>query len=201
MPVVPRGQAVCFWKTEPALSVPNALAFAIPLVYPTPENSAKFHPPATGWSLFAGFATEGHGELHLTGPNASHPLRIETNFMSEPHELQTALEVIAMCRNIGNGEALRPYVKREALPGKLAAADMEQFVRNGIVTFWHQSGAARMGRDSMSVVDSKLRVYGIDGLRIADASIMPRVTVGNTMAPCVVIGQRAADMLNAEHGS
>jgi choline dehydrogenase len=56
-----------------------------------------------------------------------------------------------------------------------------------------------MGRDSMSVVDGKLKVYGIDNLRIADGSIMPRVTTGNTMAPCVIIGERAAEILRAEH--
>ena len=57
-----------------------------------------------------------------------------------------------------------------------------------------------MGRDAMSVVDGRLKVYGIEGLRVADASILPRVTTGNTMAPCVVIGERAADILQKEHG-
>lgn len=57
-----------------------------------------------------------------------------------------------------------------------------------------------MGRDAMSVVDAQLKVYGIMGLRIADDSIMPRVTTGNTMAPCVVIGERAADIIGREHG-
>jgi choline dehydrogenase len=66
------------------------------------------------------------------------------------------------------------------------------------VTFWHQSGTAKMGRDSMSVVDSELKVYGVEGLRVADASILPRVTTGNTMAPCVVIGERAAELLLKE---
>jgi len=201
IPTAPRGQAVCFWKTDPVMTVPNALAFAIPIIYATPENGEKFQLPARGWSLFAGLATEGRGELFLTGPSASDPLRIETNFLSKTQDLQTALEVIAMCRSIGNGDALRPYVKREAIPGDLLAKDMEQFVRNGISTFWHQSGAAAMGRDEMSVVNSKLQVNGVEGLRIADASIMPRVTVGNTMAPCVVIGQRAADMIKAEYGN
>ena len=197
MPAAPRGQAVCFWKTDPAMSVPNALAFAIPIVHATPENSMRFKPPATGWSLFAGLATEGRGELHLSGPNPSDSIRIETNFLSEGQDLRTALDVVAMCRNIGNGAALRPYVKREAVPGSLDRADMERFVRDGIGTFWHQSGGARMGQDGMSAVDGKLRVHGIDRLRIADASIMPRVTAGNTMAPCVAIGQRAVDLLRA----
>ena len=73
-------------------------------------------------------------------------------------------------------------------------------MRNAAVTYWHQCGTAKMGWDSMSVVDAQLKVYGVDKLRIADASIMPRITSGNTMAPCVVIGERAADMIKAAHG-
>jgi choline dehydrogenase len=72
-------------------------------------------------------------------------------------------------------------------------------VRDSVGTYWHQSCTAKMGRDSMSVVDGNLQVYGIDNLRIADGSIMPRVTTGNTMAPCVIIGERAGEMLKAEH--
>lgn len=77
---------------------------------------------------------------------------------------------------------------------------MIDFIRRSAVTYWHQSGTAKMGRDDMSVVDNELKVYGVDGLRIADASIMPRITVGNTMAPCVVIGERASDMIRLQHG-
>jgi choline dehydrogenase len=65
-------------------------------------------------------------------------------------------------------------------------------------TYRHQTCTAKMGRDDMSVVDSWLQVYGIDDLRIADGSIMPRVTTGNTMAPCVVIGEKAAEFLVTE---
>ena len=64
---------------------------------------------------------------------------------------------------------------------------LENYIRDPAVSYWHQSGTAKMGRDGMSVVDIHLKVYGIKNLRIADASIMPRVPVGNTMAPCVVI--------------
>jgi choline dehydrogenase len=84
---------------------------------------------------------------------------------------------------------LRPFAGREIAPGSLKAAELERFFRDGLGTFWHQSCTAKMGRDAMSVVDGKLKVYGVDGLRVADASIMPRVTTGNTMAPCVVIGE------------
>ena len=74
---------------------------------------------------------------------------------------------------------------------------METFVRDNIMSWWHQSGTAKVGRDSLSVVDSKLKVYGIKNLRIADASIMPRLVSGNTMAPCVIIGERAASACGA----
>ena len=90
-------------------------------------------------------------------------------------------------------------MKRESIPGKLDAQAMQDFARNAAVTYWHQSCTAKMGRDAMSVVDHRLKVYGIERLRIADASIMPDVTSGNTMAPCVVIGERAADMIKATH--
>jgi choline dehydrogenase len=67
------------------------------------------------------------------------------------------------------------------------------------MTYWHQTGTAKMGQGAMSVVDATLKVHGIEHLRIADRSIMPRVTTGNTIAPCVIIGERAAEILQAEH--
>jgi choline dehydrogenase len=67
------------------------------------------------------------------------------------------------------------------------------------MTYWHQTGTAKMGQGAMSVVDANLKVHGIEHLRIADGSIMPRVTTGNTMAPCIIIGERAAEILQAEH--
>jgi choline dehydrogenase len=91
--------------------------------------------------------------------------------------------------------ALCPFTRREHAPANLTGTDFEEYIRNGLTTFWHQSGTAKMGGDAMSVVDSELKVYGVDGLRTADASILPRVTTGNTMAPCVVVGERAAELL------
>jgi choline dehydrogenase len=105
-----------------------------------------------------------------------------------------------LCREIGNSAALGPFTKREVMPGNLNGAELEAFVRDAAMSYWHQTCTAKMGRDAMSVVDGDLRVYGIDHLRIADGPIMPRVTTGNTMAPCVIIGERAADLLRAEHG-
>ena len=85
------------------------------------------------------------------------------------------------------------------MPGNLKGGELEGFVRDATMSYWHQTCTAKMGQDAMSVVDGQLKVYGIEHLRIADGSIMPRVTTGNTMAPCVIIGERAAEILQAQH--
>ena len=104
---------------------------------------------------------------------------------------------VELCREIGNSAARHPFAKREVMPGNLKGAELERFVRDAALSYRHQTCTAKMGQDAISVVDAELRVYGIEHLRIADGSIMPRVTTGNTMAPCVIIGERAADILKA----
>jgi choline dehydrogenase len=125
---------------------------------------------------------------------------VEANYLAEPSDLEDLKVGVQRAREIGNAAALRPYAKREHAPANLSGLALEEYIRNGLVTFWHQSGTAKMGRDAMSVVDSELKVYGIEGLRVADASILPRVTTGNTMAPCVIIGERAAELVQLQHG-
>jgi choline dehydrogenase len=85
------------------------------------------------------------------------------------------------------------------MPGNLKGRELESFVRDAATTYWHETCTAKMGRDEMSVVDGRLKVYGVDNLRIADGSIMPRITDRNTMAPCVIIGERAAELLRNDH--
>jgi choline dehydrogenase len=139
------------------------------------------------------------GQIRLTGPNPDDPIQIEANTLSHPDDLKAAIACVELCREIGNSAALRPFTKREVMPGNLKGAAVVDFVRNGAITYWHQTGSAKMGRDAMSVVDANLKVFGIDNLRIADGSIMPRATACNTMAPCVIIGERAGEMLKADH--
>jgi choline dehydrogenase len=127
------------------------------------------------------------------------PIQIETNLMSHPDDLKAAIAGVQLCREIGNSAALRPFAKREVMPGNLKGAELENFIRDSVITYWHQTCTAKMGRDSMSVVDANLKVHGIENLRIADGSIMPRVTTGNTMAACVIIGERAGEILRADH--
>jgi choline dehydrogenase len=139
------------------------------------------------------------GRICLTGPDPSDLVQIEANMLSHPDDLKAAIAGVQLCREIGNSAALRPFTKREAMPGDLKGAELEHFIRNAALTYWHQTCTAKMGQDAMSVVDGTLKVYGIEHLRIADGSIMPRVSTGNTQAPCVIIGERAADVLTAQH--
>jgi choline dehydrogenase-like flavoprotein len=200
LPSAPRSQAVCFWKTDRSLDAPNFYTYARPGAAITPENNAQFAPPASSWSLSTGMRPVSRGTIHLTGPNPSDPLRIEANYLADSSDLKHLIMGLERAREIGNAAAFRAYAKREVAPGNLNESDLERFIRDGLVTFWHQCCTAKMGRDAMSVVDGRLKVYGVEGLRVADASILPRVTTGNTMAPCVVIGERAAGLLQEEHG-
>ena len=122
-------------------------------------------------------------------------MRIEANSLSHPDDMRMAIAGMQRMREIGAATALRPFVKREVMPDRLTNSEMDGYIRDAGCSYWHEVGTAKMGRDEMSVVDSRLKVHGIDGLRVADGSIMPRLTTSNTMAPCVVIGERAADAI------
>jgi choline dehydrogenase len=132
------------------------------------------------------------------GSRAASPVQIEANTLSHPDDMKAAIACVELCREVGNSTPLRPYAKREVMPGALKRAALENFIRDGATTFHHQTCTTKMGRSPLSVVDARLQVYGIRNLRIADGSIMPRVTTGNTMAPCVIIGERAAEVLRKD---
>jgi choline dehydrogenase len=150
--------------------------------------------------MFAGLARpQSRGRVRLTSANPLDPIRLEVNTLAHPDDMKAALACVRLARVLGNSASFAPLVRREAMPGNLSGGDLERFIRDAAVTYWHQTCTAKMGRDTMSVVDSHLRVYGVDNLRIVDGSIMPRVTTGNTMAPCVIIGERAAQILREEH--
>jgi len=195
LPHVPRSQTACFWKTSTGLDAPNIYAFSHGGPDITPENAARFPAPAASWSLSVGMRLKSRGAIHLTGSDPNDPVAIDANYLGDPEDLKDLAAGVQIAREIGNSAALRPFTGREIAPGPLTGPELERFFRNGLSTYWHQSGTAKMGRDAHSVVDNELKVYGLDGLRIADASILPRVTTGNTMAPCVVIGERAAALL------
>jgi choline dehydrogenase len=204
-PLAPRnngGEATFFWKSNPAFDTPDLQVCQIEVPFCSAETAARFNPPAASWTLYGAVARpKSRGRIRLTGPNPHDPVQIEANMLSHPDDMKAAIACVELCREIGNSAPLRPYTKREVVPGNLKGAALEQFIREEVNTYHHQTCTAKMGRDSLSVVDAHLKVYGIDNLRIADGSIMPRVITGNTMAACIIIGERAAQILQADHKS
>jgi choline dehydrogenase len=192
--------AVGLWKSTSSLDKPDIQQLIAEVAVPSAETAARYNPPANSWTIAGvGVSPKSRGQVRLTGPNPLDPVRIEANMLSHPDDLKAAIAAVELCREIGNSRALKPYAKREVMPGNLKGAELENFVRDAASSTWHQTCSAKMGRDSMSVVDADLKVYGIEHLRIADGSIMPRVTTRNTMAPCVIIGERAGGIIKAEH--
>jgi choline dehydrogenase len=186
-------EATFFWKSDPSLDTPDLQPFQIEVPYTSAETQKRYAPPLASWSISpAVVRPKSRGEIKLSGPAASDPVRIFANTLSEPDDMKAILRCIELCREIGNSAQLRPFAKREVMPRGIPETELQDFVREAAVTYWHQSCTAKMGRDPMSVVDGHLKVHGVEGLRVADASIMPRVTTGNTMAPCVIIGEQAA---------
>jgi choline dehydrogenase-like flavoprotein len=193
-------EATLYWKSDSSLEQPDMFHCQVEFPVPSAETT-HLGVPSHGWTMFAGLAhPKSRGAIRLSGAHVTDPVLIDANTLSHPDDLKAALLNIELCRELGNNSAFEKLVKRESLPGKLAPSEMDNFARNAAVTYWHQACTAKMGRDAMSVVDGKLKVYGVERLRIADASIMPEITSGNTMAPCVVIGERAAEMIKDAHG-
>jgi choline dehydrogenase len=195
------GEATFFWKSDPGLDTPDLHTCQGELPFCSVETEAQFKPPAGSWTLFAGLAKpKSRGRIRLTGANPDDPVAIEANTLAHPDDIRAAIACVELCREIGNSRPLSPFVKREVMPGNLKGAALENYIRDAVSTYWHQTCTAKMGHDAMSVVDNSLKVHGIEHLRIADGSIMPRITTGNTMAPCVIIGERAAEILKVAYG-
>ena len=194
------GEAVYFWKSNPELASPDLFTYSAEVPLASAENAANFGIPAAGWTMFGALAqAKSRGRIRLTGPGPLDPVQIEANYLSHSDDLKTATACVELCREVGNSAALRSFAKREVMPGNLKGAELENFIRDAAVTYSHETCTAKMGRDEMSVVDSTLKVYGVENICIADASIMPHITTGNTMAPCVIIGERAAEILRQRH--
>jgi choline dehydrogenase len=202
-PIAPHGnggEASIFAKSAPELDSPDIQLLQIQFPVPTPELAARHSIPAGSWGIFpALLRPHSVGRLRLTGAKPEDPILIDSQILSDPADLTALRRCVELAREVGNTKALRSFVKREVMPTALASAAMDDFIRDGVTTIWHQSCTAKMGQDDMSVVDGRLKVYGVDRLRIADASVMPRVPLANTMAPCVIIGEQAARAIAREH--
>jgi choline dehydrogenase len=202
-PLAPRNsgsEATLYWKSRADLEAPDLLFCQLEFPVPSTEN-ARLGTPAHGWTMFAGLAhPASRGRLRLQSADPIAPLAIDANMLSDPADVHTALACVNLCRELGNASAFKHLVRGEAMPGDLSVEALANYIRNAAVTYWHQTCTAKMGRDPMAVVDASLKVHGIEGLRVADGSVLPRLPTGNTQAPCAIIGERAAQMLKEENG-
>lgn len=201
-PLAPRNsgsEATLYWKSRAELDAPDLLFCQVEFPVPS-ERTALLGVPEHGWTMFGGLARpQSRGQISLASADPHvHPI-VDPNMLSDPADIEAARACVSLSRELGAAAAFRPFVKREAIPGEGKPTDF-RFLQDSAVTYWHQSGTARMGRDDMAVVDSSLKVRDIEGLRIADGSVFPRVPTGNTQAPCAVVGERAAGFIRAAHG-
>ena len=140
---------------------------------------------------------EGRGRVSLKSTDPLAPPKIEFQFLETAYDVEAMLFGARLCRKLAEQPALKPYITQEVVPGPSVSSekDMIDDLRNRGVSNLHPVGTCRMGIGSDAVVDPRLRVHGMTGLRVADASIMPQVVGGNTNAPSIMIGEKAATMI------
>jgi len=144
---------------------------------------------------------ESRGSIHIRSPNPEVHPSIQPNYLADPIDQQTIVEGLKWGRRIAGQDALKPYISHELDPGPDCQSDAAYLdhARASGTTIYHPVGTARMGpaSDPLAVVDPQLRVNGVTGLRVVDASVMPRLVSGNTNAPTIMIAEKAADMIKA----
>ena len=188
-----------YLKTDSTLELPDVSIVQIELPYAS-DVIAKDYPldnPANVWALCGGLvAPKSRGTVKLASDKPSDRPIVDMQFLSHPDDVKYLERAISVAREIAHAPALKDHVVKEIAPGKqLEGEELTNFVRNGATTYFHSSGACRMGKDDEAVVDSELRVNGIRNLRIADSTIMPRIVSVPTMPVCALIGVRMANML------
>ncbi len=188
-------QSHLFWRSKPGLEVPDTQ----PIHFSVPMYESWMTGPAWGFTLMGGIVSpKSRGSLTLAGTDPHAAVLIDLAALAEEDDLLALEASVRQCREIGRAPALADeWGARELYPGPEVDDDAElrDYVRRTAITYHHQVGTCKMGVDPLAVVDPTLRVHGVANLMVADASIMPRVTTGNTNAPSILIGEKAAEFL------
>jgi len=194
-------QTHAFWRSKPELDEPDTQ----PIHFSVPMYGEELAPVGDdGFSLMAGIVRPAsRGRLRLSGPGLNDPVSIDLAALEDVADVASLVASVRQCRRIGAQPALADeWGAVEVYPGPSVGDDeVEDYVRRTVVTYHHQVGTCRMGSDDDAVVDPHLRVRGVSGLRVVDASVMPRITTGNTNAPAVLIGEQGARFLLEELGA
>ena len=192
-----------FVRSREGLAAPDVLLGWVPmLTEPGPRGPKMMR--ELGVTCYAHpMRPESMGHIHITAANPHRPPAINFNFLSSPIDAEITARAVRIARAVMTAPAMAPLRVHEIAPGteRTTDDDILDWVRRAAETTYHPVGTCKMGSDPMAVVDSRLRVHGIAGLRVADASIMPTLTSGNTNAPSIMIGEKAADMILQEAAS
>jgi choline dehydrogenase len=187
--------AALFAKTRPELATPDIKCSISPFSADRPQDGLhKF----SGFTMIAyQLRPESRGEIRLKTANPADPPAMIPNYLSDPVDQQTIVDGLKLCRRILAHPSLARFIAEEFQPGPAVVSDIQllDYARQRGGTVYHPTSTCKMGIDAMAVVDPELRVIGIEGLRVADASVMPTVISGNTNAATIMIGEKLADIV------
>ncbi len=186
-----------FVRSREGLEAPDLLLGWVPMLMEQGPKGPKLA-RESGMTCYAHpMRPESRGSIHIAAADPRRPPEIRFNFLSSPVDAALTATAIRIARAVMNAPALAPMRIAEIAPGTARESDDEilDWVRAAGETTYHPVGTCRMGPDRLAVVDHELRVHGIAGLRVADASVMPTLTSGNTNAPSIMIGEKAAAMV------
>ena len=189
------GTSGAFFKTNPRLATPDIQIHFLP--FSTDKMGEKLHPFSGFTASVCQLRPESRGWLRIRSADPSAPPEIRINYLATEADRSANVEGLKILRKILHAPALRPYVVEEVDPGKTVSTDEEllSYCRARGSTIYHPTSTCRMGNDPLAVVDQRLRLRGIQGLRVVDASVMPDLVSGNTNAAIIMIAEKASDMI------
>ena len=160
----------------------------------------KVHPYSGFTMSVCQLRPESRGYVRIRSRDPLQPPSMQPNYLDTKLDRDTNVAAVRAARAIAASCAMAPYVKREVKPGRDTQSydEVLEFCRNNGATIFHPSGTCRMGADAMAVVDTRLRVHGVEGIRVVDCSVMPTLVSGNTNAPVVMMAEKAVDMIRED---
>jgi len=191
-------QMCCFTRSNPSHETPNIQYLVMPMSF---ESFADgLHPFPAFTVAMCTLRPTSRGYVRIKDPDAQVHPAILHRYLASEDDRRTAVEAMRIARRIAAAPALQRFNPEEFRPGRALQSDAELlgFARENASTLFHPSGSCKMGNDTMAVVDERLRVRGVARLRVADASIMPTLTSGNTQAPVIMIAEKASDMMRSD---